>query len=401
MTVTDVEIAAAFRFLFDPPLGGARYRVCYGGRGSAKSWQIARALLLHGFEQPLRVLCAREYQSSIRESVHKLLSDQIDELGLGGVYRVKQRAITGRNGTEFVFKGLRQDPKGIKSTEGIDICWVEEAEAVSEDSWKILTPTVRKPGSEIWVSFNPALPDDPTYRRFVVDPPSSALVQFVSWRDNPWLDPVLRGEREDLLRRDPEAEANVWGGEPWTRSDAQVLNGKWVVRDFAPDSSWDGPYYGIDWGFARDPTTVMRLWVADSRLYVEYAIGGVQWDNDETEKQIRAVPGAEDHVLRADNARPETINEMVKRGLRVIGAPKWKGSVEDGIAHLRTYTEIVIHPRAELARKQAMLWRYKTDQRTGDVLPKLVDGNDDVWDGTRYGLAPLIHRGGKRARLIS
>lgn len=399
---TDVEIAAAFRFLFDPPLGRVRYRVGYGGRGSAKSWQFARALLIHGTTRPLRILCGREYQTSIRESVHRLLSDQVTALDLDGFYVVTQSSIRGRNGTEFFFKGLRHNPQEIKSTEGIDVCWVEEAEAVSEASWRILTPTVRKPGSEIWVSFNPALPDDPTYVRFVENPPDDAIVRFVSWRDNPWLDSVLRQEREDLLQRDPEAEAHVWGGEPWTRSDAQVLNGKWAVRDFTPRKHWHGPYFGADWGFAHDPTILVRLFEDDTRLYLDYAIGGIQWDDDETERRFREMPGAEDHVIRADSATPRIISELRNRGLDVRGAEKWKGSVEDGITHLRSYEEIVIHTRAAepYAKRQAMMWRYKTDDRTDDVLPKLVDGNDDVWDATRYGLEPMIHRTGKRARLL-
>jgi len=394
MAKLDVQIPEAFGFLFDPPLGSARYRVSYGGRGSAKSWQYARALLIHGMQQPLRVLCAREFQASIKDSVHLLLSDQIAALGLGGFYQVQQSGIAGANGTTFLFKGLRRNVGEIKSTEGIDVCWVEEAEAVSDASWRVVIPTIRKPNSEIWVSFNPALATDPTYKRFVEDPPSSAIVRRVSWKDNPWLPAVLKAERDELLRKDPEAEAHVWGGEPWTRSDAQVLAGKWRVDDVVPQKHWGGPYYGADWGFSQDPTVLVRLWLGDGRLFIDHDQRGVQWDFDEIGRRWQEVPGATDHVIRADNARPESINEMVKRGFRVEAAPKWKGSVEDGVAYLRSFEEIVIDPRCKGLIQDARLWSYKTDARTGDVLPALRDGHEHGWDAGRYALSPLIRKAG-------
>jgi len=393
LATVEVELPEALSFLLDPPLGSVRYRVAYGGRGSAKSWNYARALLLHGTQTPLRILCAREYQVSIQDSVHQLLSDQVSAMSLDGFYAVQKNAITGMNGTDFLFKGLRRNIREIKSTEGIDICWVEEAEAVSDQSWRILIPTVRKPGSEIWVSFNPALASDPTYRRFVQDPPSRSIVRFVSWKDNPWLPEVLQNEAEELRRKDPEAHAHVWGGEPWQRSDAQVLAGKWTVEDFEPLESWDGPYFGGDWGFALDPTVLVKVWIADSRLYLEYDNGAPQMTLDDIEREWRKVPDAGKYVIRADSARPETINEMASRGWRIEGVKKWPGSVEDGIEHLRSYEKIVIHPRCRRAREEARLWSYKTDPRTDDVLPKLKDGFEHVWDAVRYALAPIIMKG--------
>lgn len=390
MLEADVEIPETFGFLFYPPLGTLRYRGAYGGRGSAKSWQFARALLLHGAHRTLRILCAREFQSSIRDSVHKLLSDQIGLMGLDGFYHVQQTSIVGSNGTEFLFKGLRRDVKEIKSTEGIDLCWVEEAEAVSDENWEVLIPTVRKPGSEIWLTFNPALPTDSTYRRFVLAPPARSIIRRVGYRDNPWLPDVLKEEAAELKKKDPEAYVHVWGGEPWSRSVAQVLIGKWMTEDFEPKPSWFGPYYGADWGFARDPSVLLRLWIADSRLWVEYEAGGVQLDMDQTKTAFCEVPGAREYTIRADSARPETINEMRRRGLNVVPAEKWDGSVKDGIEHLRSYDMIVIHSRCKRAIQEARLWRYKTDPKTEDVLPVLVKGNDHTWDAARYALGPMI-----------
>lgn len=195
-------------FLFEPH----RYKVLYGGRGGTKSWGIARALLIIGSMHPLRVLCAREYQNSMRDSVHRLLKDQIEELQLDHVYDVQDKVIRGPDGTEFSFEGLRHNVKRIKSYEGVDVAWVEEAENVSKSSWDVLIPTIRKSGSEIWISFNPEFEDDETYLRFVVKPPSRSKVVEVNWRDNPWFPTELEQERLELKDRDPDAYDHVWEG---------------------------------------------------------------------------------------------------------------------------------------------------------------------------------------------
>ena len=190
----------------------SRYKVLYGGRGGAKSWGIARALLILGVKQPTRVLCAREFQNSISQSVHKLLSDQILALGLESFYEITQASIRGRNGSEFAFVGLKNNITNIKSYEGVDICWVEEAQSVSKTSWNVLIPTIRKQGSEIWVSFNPELETDETYQRFVVSPPEDCLSAKINWSDNPWFPDTLRLEKDALFARDREAYNTVWEG---------------------------------------------------------------------------------------------------------------------------------------------------------------------------------------------
>ena len=190
----------------------ARYKILYGGRGGAKSWGIARALLIIGAQKTMRILCAREFQSSMKDSVHKLLCDQIEELGLGSFYEITQASIRGKNGTEFAFIGLKNNPTNIKSFEGVDVCWVEEAQTVSRVSWNILIPTIRKEGSEIWVSFNPELETDETYQRFILNPPEDALIIRINWSDNPWFPETLRREKDALKSRDPESYNQVWEG---------------------------------------------------------------------------------------------------------------------------------------------------------------------------------------------
>ena len=194
-----------------------RSYVAYGGRGSAKSWSFGRAGILQGIEQPLRILCAREIMRTIADSVHRLLCDQIDQLNAGWYYKVQDAEITGINGAEFLFTGLRGvDAAKIKSYEGVDVAWLEEAQAVTKKSREILIPTIRAPNSEIWETFNPELDTDDVYQRYVVHPPENAWVQKVTWRDNPWFPPVLEAERLALLKRDPQEYAHVWEGEPRT-----------------------------------------------------------------------------------------------------------------------------------------------------------------------------------------
>ena len=190
-----------------------RYKGAYGGRGSAKSWTFARALLLLGATKKLRILCAREVQKSIKQSVHKLLGDQILAMGLEGFYEVLETEIRGKNGTEFSFSGLATHTvDSIKSYEGCDICWVEEAHAVSKRSWDVLIPTIRKEGSEIWISFNPELETDETYQRFVANPPPDSKIVRMNYTDNPWFSDVLEQERLHCKLTDPKGYDNIWEG---------------------------------------------------------------------------------------------------------------------------------------------------------------------------------------------
>jgi phage terminase large subunit len=211
-TVDQAVAQAQFPIKLQPLFKKARYKICFGGRGGAKSWGIARALLIMAARKPLRILCAREFQASIKDSVHKLLCDQIEALGLLPFYEITQTSIRGLNGSEFAFIGLKNNPTNIKSFEGVDICWVEEGQTVSRLSWNILIPTIRKAGSEIWVSFNPDLETDETYQRFVVKPPRDAVIIKINWSDNPWFPETLKLEKDALKERDPSAYNNVWEG---------------------------------------------------------------------------------------------------------------------------------------------------------------------------------------------
>ena len=226
------EFPAKLRCLFDPPF--ARYRVLYGGRGSGKSWGIARALLIKAAQRPLRVLCAREVQRTIADSVHRLLADQIASLGLQDWYSVTDTEIRGKNGSLFIFAGLRhQDIGKVKSLEGVDICWVEEGQVVSEKSWGVLVPTIRKERSEIWCSFNPELDSDPTYVRFVVKPPHDSVVEKVNWSDNRFFPDVL--EKKTSVARAMTISGTASRTERLSRSMSVGVRDTRSVADHAPD----------------------------------------------------------------------------------------------------------------------------------------------------------------------
>ncbi len=209
MKTVDAKFPSKLKFLFQP----LRYKGARGGRGSGKSWGFARALLILGAQKKVRILCGREVQKSIKDSVHKLLSDQIQALGLGGFYEVLATEIRGKNGTEIVFCGLATNTvESIKSYEAVDYVWIEEAQSVSERSWKILIPTIRKPGSEIWITFNPELETDYTYEYFVTHPPTECNVVEMNYNDNPWFPDVLEKERLHCQLTDPKGYPNIWEG---------------------------------------------------------------------------------------------------------------------------------------------------------------------------------------------
>jgi phage terminase large subunit len=383
--VKRAEFPNAFRGLFSP----SRYKILYGGRGGAKSWGVGRALVLLGAARPLRILCAREYQTSIKDSVIALLKDQILRLGLKNSYRFGTTFIQGVNGTEFLFKGLRVNPDEIKSLEGVDICWVEEAQRVSEDSWTYLIPTIRKQGSEIWATFNPMDASDPTYRRFVLNTPPETLLVRINWSDNPWFPEALERERRYCLQNDPDAYDWIWEGNPRALSDAVVFRGKFAVETFETPSE-ARLFFGADWGFGPDPTTLVRSFIKDRALYGDYEAYALGLELNQIAGVFDSVPGARDWTIEADSSQPQTIRHAASFGFKIRGARKWPGSVEDGIAYLRSFERIVVHERCQHTGREMRLYSYKTDRAAGLVLPMLDDKHNHCIDALRYAHGPRI-----------
>jgi phage terminase large subunit len=393
----DLQIPHAFEPLSEPH----RYKCYYGGRGGGKSWGFALTLLAMGGESKKRVLCTREIQSSIRDSVHKLLCTCIDNHNLHNFYHITRDSINGRNGTEFIFHGLKHDPLQIKSLEGVDICWVEEAQKITNESWEILIPTIRKKGSEIWLSFNPNLSTDPTYQRFVVNQRPNQLTRKINFDENPFFSDVLQAEMEYQKELDYDDYLHIWEGECKTASDAQIFKNKYVIEDF--DSPVSATYYyGLDWGFSQDPTAIIRCFIVGDDLYIDYEAGGTQVELDLTYKLIDSIPDAKKHVIRADSARPESISFVRRQGYRIESVHKWGGSIEDGIEHIRSFKKVHIHSRCMETASEFVKYSYKIDRLSEDVLPTIVDKHNHYIDALRYALQPMIKRKGqpKLARVI-
>ena len=685
----NVDFPDKFQALFKP----SRYKNFHGGRGSGKSMNVARALVLKTYEKRLRVLCCREIQNTIRDSVHKLISDQIEELGLSPWFEVTQTSIKGINGSEFIFKGLRFDPQGIKSTEGIDICWCfvagtlvdgvpiehvkagdkvdsynhktrrvekrtvlrvmkrkapmrlysltyagcntiittsehpffvkgkgyvpakflekgdvvyekvepsvriplfgrlwrddsfgysweeaevrqegrdllqglraeavvgedeeeqsdvrpegagenagnfqrkessskgtwrkreglfswtkrtlarawawmvgrvdcsnwtpfrstiklqnrlgkhllrgcgrsgwrvaygetregrgcekgcflreqrlesievqeqgsigqssescrydyvynleiegnnnyfangllvhncEEAQTVSEVSWSILIPTIRKEGSEIWLTWNPLDEGSPTYQRFIENPPPDCISEEVNFYDNPYFPEVLRQEMEWLKKKDYGAFEHVWLGKPLSITDAVIFKGHYTVESFPDDlhQKADRLFFGADFGFANDPSTLIRCFIYDRKLYIEYEAYGVGVEINELPSFYDSISESRKWQIWGDNSRPETISYLKKTGgFRIAGADKWQGSVEDGIAYLKSFDMIVIHPRCKHTAEEFRLYRYKIDKTTDEILPLVEDANNHCIDAIRYSLNGYIRRKGRPLRI--
>lgn len=363
-----------------------------GGRGSAKSRSAAAALLLQAASEPHRVLCAREIQKSIKDSVKRLLDDEIARLGLGDFYESVENEIRGKNGSLFIFAGLRGNSASIKSMEGITRCWVEEAQTISRSSLDDLIPTIRTPDSEIWFTYNPRFDTDPIDTMFKADelPPNTILLH-VNWQDNPWFPDVLKQEMDYDKRRDMDKYLHIWEGQYQTSSEARVFK-NWTVEEFDVDPTAT-IRQGADWGFSVDPTVLVQAYIVGRKLYVPYEAYRVGCDIVDTPALFMSLPDSEKWPMVADSARPETINHMRKNGFpKITSAIKGPKSVEEGVEFLKSF-DIVVHPRCKHTIDELTLFSFKTDQLTGEVMPVLEDKDNHVIDALRYAL-----EGARRAK---
>lgn len=348
------------------------------------------------------ILCAREFMNSLEESSMEEVKQAIRAVPwLAANFDIGEKYIrTLDKRVSYVFCGLRHNLDSIKSKARILLCWVDEAETVSETAWQKLDPTVREGGSEIWVTWNPERDGSSTDRRFRKEAGDDCITVEMNYEDNPWFPDVLEGvRRNDQKRLDPATYAWVWEGAYLENSDKQVLAGKYRTEEFA-DDLWEKAerlFFGADFGFAKDPNTLIRSFIIENTLYIEYEAYGLQTELDHMPALYDTIPGSRTWPIKADSARPETISYLKRHGFQISAADKWQGSVEDGIAHLRGFDEIIIHPRCKNVAREARLWSYKTDRITGEVLPKLADGDEHTWDAIRYSLDGHIKRKSKGA----
>ena len=389
-----------------PLLPPRRYKGAKGGRSGGKSHFFVEQVVTRMAADPtVKVVGIREVQRSLRYSVKELVEAKIEALGVGHLFDVQREAIFHRNGPGLMhFTGMQDHTAdSVKGLESFDIALVDEANQISARSLRLLTPTLRKQGSELWFGWNPENQEDPVdefFRKNAGDPDFICVPANIA--DNPFVSDT--GWREytrdrDRARNNPNDWAifeHVWHGAYNILSDRIVFAGKYAVAEFEPGPGWDGPYYGCDFGFAQDPTTFVEMWIHGKALHYRRAAGRVGLELDATAKfAADHLPGIAGHVIRADSARPESISYLKRHGLpRIAGVDKWKGSVEDGIAFMRAFDRIVIHPEAEPARKEHSVYRYKIN-KAGDILPEIEDADNHYIDAGRYGLAPLIQAAGR------
>ncbi len=379
---------------------GVRYRGAFGGRGSAKTRTFAMMSAVKAYqaaEQGISgvILCGREFMNSLEESSMEEVKQAIRSIPwLNDYFDIGEKYIrTKCKRVNYVFCGLRHNLDSIKSKARILLAWVDEAESVSDLAWKKLRPTVRESGSEIWVTWNPEKDGSATDKRFRKTPPKNSIIVEMNYNDNPWFPDVLEEERlDDLNSLEYSDYAWIWEGAYLENSDKQVLANKYVVQSF-PDNLWqkaDRLLFGADFGFAKDPNTLLRQFILNDCLYIEYEAYGIGVELDHMPAFYDKIPESRKWPIKADSARPETISYLKRQGFNISAAKKWQGSVEDGITHLRGFKQIIIHPRCKETAKEARLYSYKTDRITGEVLPIIEDKNNHCWDAARYGLDGYI-----------
>ena len=374
----------------------SRYKGAHGGRGSGKSHLFGEYLIERCATEKVDAVCVREIQKSLNQSVKKLLEGKIESLGVGHLFEVQRDQILSAHGGRIIFQGMQNHTAdSIKSLEGYDIAWVEEAQTLSQHSMDLLRPTIRKPGSELWFTWNPRFESDPVdlLLRGEEPPPESIIVE-VNYTDNPWFPDVLRAEMEYDKKRDPEKFQHIWRGAYVRNSEARVFK-NWKVEEF--DAPADAIHrLGADWGFAIDPSVLIRCHIIGRTLYIDHEAYRVGCEITDTPALFMTVPDSEKWPITADSARPETISHMRKNGFpKIMPAVKGAKSVEEGVAWLQSF-DIVVHPRCIHTIDELTHYSYKVDQKTGLVTPMLEDKDNHVIDALRYAC-----EGARRAANVS
>ena len=371
-----------------PLLVPSRYKGAYGGRGSGKSWLFAELLVEEHVSNPSQSsVCIREIQRTLNQSVKRLIESKIESMGVSSHFEVQDRVIKNTRGRGIIiFEGMQNhNADSIKSLENFDRAFVEEAQNLSQRSLDLLRPTIRKPESELWFAWNPGESTDPIDLFFRSEnPPPDSIIVPVNFDKNPWFPDVLRAEMEYDKRTNPDKYAHIWLGQYNQSSERRVFK-NWIVEDFETPAS-ETLYLGADWGFAADPSVLIRCFISGRKLYVDYEAYQVGCEVIDTPSLFMTVPDAEKWPMTADSARPETISHMRKHGFpKVYPTVKGKGSVEDGIEFLKSY-QIIVHPRCIHLTDELSLYKYKEDALTGRILPILEDKDNHCIDALRYAL---------------
>ena len=392
----------------------------WGGRGGAKSMAMADFLAVMGAQETAKYLNARQVQLSIKDSVHSLIKERIRQNQIKG-YSITDKSINNRRTkTSMIFRGLsKQTEDSIKSLFQVLRCWVEEAQSITNQSLKILTPTIRAPNSKLYWTYNRHNADDPVHEYFLSHRTKKEKMRYtapdgkqyywhlhrgdgcigieINYDGNPYFPQVLEDERKKAQRTMPVEEyMHIWEGGCRIIGDAIIFNGKFEVKEFDTPSTVEifenRFFYGADWGFAKDPTVMTRCFIKDQCLYVEYEAHGYHVELDDIPALFDQIPESRKWPSYGDNSRPETISYVARSGFNISAADKWPGSVEDGITYMKSFKKIYIHPRCTNTLFECKHYCYKTDPNTDEILPIIVDKHNHCMDSIRYGLSPYITR---------
>ncbi len=375
--------------VFEPLLYPFRYKGAHGGRGSGKSHFFGELWLDESIRDRLDYVCVREVQKDLRFSVKRLLESKIEHYNAGAYFTVQDKIIKSRQGGTTIFEGMQNHTAdSMKSLEGFDRAYCEEAHKLSQRSLDLLRPTIRKPRSELWFSWNPDASTDPVdvLLRSENPPPGSKVVH-ANFSDNPWFPNELRAEMEYDRSRDPEKYAHIWLGGYQLRSETRVFK-NWRVEEFERPA---GTIHrlGADWGYAIDPACLVRCDIEGKNLYVDHEAWMIGCEIQNLPELFDRVPDARKWFITADSARPETISYMQKHGYpRINAAAKGKGSVEEGVAFLQSF-DIIVHPRCKHTIDELTMYSYVVDKMSGLVTPVLADKKNHIIDSLRYATEEL------------
>jgi len=348
-----------------------------------------------------RILCAREVQKSLSQSVKRLIEAKIESLEVGHLFDVQQSCIKSAIGTGIViFSGLADHTAdSIKSMEGVDVCWCEEAQSISQRSLDLLRPTIRKEGSELWFTFNPRLETDAIDRLLRgPSPPPDAVVVRVNYEDNPWMPQIMLDEMEYDKSRDIDKFRHVWEGAYLTNSEKRIYK-NWKVEDF--DTPKDAMFYfGMDLGFSVDPTTIIRCFIEGKKLYIDYEASEIGCETVDLPHLMMQIPDIENWPITIDSSRPETISHLRRNGFpKCRGSVKGANSVVEGIEFLRGY-DIIVHPRCKGVTDGLTFYSYKVDQKTDEVTTLIDHASSDFPDAIRYSIELVRRTKKKKVELL-
>jgi len=370
--------------------------VAYGGRGGGKSQSMVRMLLILALSGKKRILNLRAVQRSLKESVYQIYSNLISEFGLENYFTLRSNKIECVNGSELLFMGLNgKQSSNLRSLEEIDYCFIEEAEDVEEAAWQVLIPSIRAKDSEIWISFNPKRADSPVYQRFVKNDRPDCLLLYINYDQNPFLPEVLKNEALYEKEHNYERYRAIWLGEIIENREELVFYKHFTEGKLNPEPG-KVLMYGLDWGFANDPTALVGCTIEDKKLYI--------WEelylHKKTIEEVVAIFKAKlplDALIYADNSRPDLATHFRAAGFCIRDAPKGKGSVAAGIYYLKGFEQIVVSENCPNTLYELNNYKYKVDKYTGQVLNQPQDNNNHTIDAMRYALSAYI---GKKVSLL-